>query len=169
MNKRLLIVALSFILLLSVANPNVDARAAPVNKITTSSSGTGRSFCLIPGIKKGKNVVTMSKCGVYIKYIAPKSGTYSVTMSNLKNAETLYTDIRFGIKPKSMYDLKKKDIEVVALCESRYAKKYRYTGYMKTSGVKFRLMKGESVYIFLSYGRLLNKKNKVSCNITIKS
>lgn len=167
MKKRLFSVVLIAIILFSACNQNIVTFAAS-KTVRTSNRGTDKTFSSIPQLSKGTNKVIIEKHGVYVKYTAPKAGTYNLTMSGLSNAKTLDTEIRFATNAKSIKDTKKKDTEVVALCGSKYAAWYKYSGYKKSSGIKFRMKKGESVYIFLAYGKLLNKKSKVSCNIRIK-
>ncbi len=80
--KKLACLALAFVMALSiivVASPS-DASAASVKKVTAT-----KSYKKAPALKTGNNKVTMPKNWYYVKYKAPKKGTYVFTFTNIQS------------------------------------------------------------------------------------
>ena len=168
MKRRLFTLLLAALIFISASIINTDVEAAGKSAVKLSNKGIGKSFKTIPQLCKGTNNIIMTKRGVYICYTAEKTKKYTLTFSSLGNAKTLDTDIRTAVNAKCIKDLKRKPTETVALCGSKYVKEYRYTGYMKTRTVTFKMKKGETVYVYLSYGKVLNKNKNVSCKIKLR-
>jgi thiamine pyrophosphokinase len=78
--KRFTALALALVIALSVmvvANPS-DAEAASTKKVTAVTN-----YKKAPAIKTGTTKVTYKKSKGYVKFTAPKKGTYVITFSGL--------------------------------------------------------------------------------------
>ncbi len=136
---------------------------------TITSSSTAANPYKIPYMQTGKNKVNIAKNGAYIGFGATKNKKYRFTFTDLENTKNM--DFEYYILPANKGPADIDTLKVsngFALCNNKYAKEYRYTGYVVTRNFSVKLKKGEVIYFVSHYSKKMNKKAKISYSVKIK-
>ncbi len=178
--KKLACLALAFVMAMSiivVVSPS-DTSAARVNKVTAN-----KNYKKAPALKTGNNKVTVRSNWDYVKFKAPKKGTYVFTFTDIQSTDTRkedgYGSICFG-KPYGNYIIDYINVktnggnEIVYLnmctirrwrttCKKQYKDPTSDYTYKRTATIT--LKKGETVYLSSSF---YGKKPKFNYMVNIK-
>ena len=123
MNKKR-ILAFILVLLIFSSVSNIDIYAASTRKVTTTANSynDSKSSKKAPKIKKGKTIVTnkgnQSKTYV-VKFTAPKTKTYKISLSNVRNLSALY-NVRANLLGSTKFDKTAKELNDILPSYNQY-------------------------------------------------
>jgi hypothetical protein len=178
--KKLTALALALVIALSVivvANPS-DTQAASTKEVTAATNCKKA-----PAIKTGTTKVTYKQSKGYVKFTAPKKGTYVITFSGLatkpvpaSGRDICYSYCNIGKKilgsyldPIKVKTNKNKKTDVLWVTtkycwnDSNKAEGYGVDNYLYSRTATLSLKKGETIYIY-NYA----STDKHTLNINIK-
>ena len=180
---RIITLTLALVITFTMFCPvTAEAKTNKVNpkyqEFTTSTNVAKKKAAVI---KTGTSLVTLKKKGStydgYLRFVAPKTKTYSITMSNIKGNKGGYCNGSVGLMVTARYNAKyltftnvyvKGKATTFMYLENRDTKSHRGGGFPTVNTGKIKLKKGQSVYMRYHCLSSNNKNKTVATKFVIK-